>query len=93
MEAPPPPPEPPTLLRSLGQFFGHIVDGIKSDPDAPDAQPSAGPALPDPVPSQAVVVKHEIDERTRHTPQGVVRIRRTIIEEVALEPTDPPPPT
>lgn len=28
------PPEDPPLARSIGAFFGHIVDAIVSDPDA-----------------------------------------------------------
>ena len=78
------PAEPaPTILRSLGQFVGHIVDSIKTDPDAPSAPPQPGA---EPPPSQAVIVKHEVEDQTRQTPKGTVRVRRTVIEEVELDP-------
>ena len=34
-------PEEPPLARSIGAFFGHIVDAIVSDPDRPPAAPAA----------------------------------------------------
>lgn len=86
---PPKPESPPqTILRSLGQFVGHIVDGIKSDPDVPQGAPAAPSPLPA-APPQSVVVKHEVEEQTRQTPQGVVRVRRTVIEEVELDRDSP----
>ena len=28
------------LMRSLGEFFGHVVKGIRTDPKAPPARPA-----------------------------------------------------
>ena len=79
------PAKPPNLLRSLGQFFGHIVQGVKSGPDGVPPPPAARGE-----PTQSVVIKHEVDERALPTPQGVVRLRRTVIEEVEMDRPDLP---
>ena len=77
-----PQPDKP-LLRSLGEFFGHIAHGIKTDPSKP----------------ARTVTKKTIEHESRDTPQGKVVLRRTIIEEVELPPpgaakpaANPPPP-
>lgn len=109
-QSPPPPPPPPPgrktqpskapppgLMRNLGQFFGHVVQGVKS---TPSPQPGAGqpprpPVHAEPPAEQAPgVVRHEIIERVQDTPGGPVKIRRTIIEEEQVElPRPPLPPT
>jgi hypothetical protein len=61
------------LMRSLGEFFGHIVHGIKTDPSKPAGD---GPSR--------TVTKQTVEEETRQTPDGPVVLRRTIIEEVEL---------
>jgi hypothetical protein len=75
----------PGLMRNIGQFWGHVVQGIKSDP-SPAGKPGAGQANLPPT------VRHEVIERIQETPSGPVRIRRTIIEEVheAVEQRPPP---
>lgn len=89
---PDPLPAPPTVMRSLGQFVGHIVDGLKSDPYAPDDA------------DQRILLSREVHEHARETPGGTVRVRRTIIEEVSIDPAPlkpspaappgaPPPPS
>jgi hypothetical protein len=55
------------LAHSLGEFFGHVIKGIKTDP----AQ---------------VAKRVRTEEEPRETPQGTVIIRRTIIEEVRVDP-------
>jgi hypothetical protein len=72
-EAPRQPDDKP-LMRSLGEFFGHIVQGIKTDVD-----PAA----------KKVVTRQTIEEEARQTPDGPVILRRTIIEEVEVPKTPP----
>jgi hypothetical protein len=60
------------LMRSLGEFFGHIVHGIKTDVTKPD--------------TNRTVTRQTIEEETKQTAQGPVILRRTIIEEVELPP-------
>lgn len=60
-------------MRSLGEFVGHIVRGVKTPaPPAPDSQ----------------VLKHEVEEETRDTPTGRVTLRRTTVEEIRIEPME-----
>jgi hypothetical protein len=65
-------------MRNLGEFFGHIAKGLRTDPSKPAAQ--------------KVVTRETVEEETRDTPQGPVVLRRTVIEEVQLPPTQNPPP-
>jgi hypothetical protein len=66
-----------SLMRSLGEFCGHIARGIRTDPSKP------GPR----------VVRKEVEEETRETPQGRMTLRRTTIEEVEVAPPPEPPKT
>lgn len=79
MPEPLPPTTKKTLMRSLGEFFGHIVKGVKTDPSVPD-----GPV------SQRTVVSHEVQEETRQTPSGKMILRRSIVEEVEIIQPEPP---
>ncbi len=67
------PPKP--LMRSLGEFFGHIVRAVKTD---------AAKA-----PAPRAEVRRETAEETRDTPAGPVTLRRTTIEEIELPPARP----
>ncbi|MFG0307544.1 MAG: hypothetical protein ACF8Q5_15185 [Phycisphaerales bacterium JB040] len=63
-------PKKPSLLRSLGQFTGHIVSGITTKPG-------------DPAKPQRTETNREVEEETRTTEDGrTVTLRRTTIEEV-----------
>lgn len=62
-------------MRSLGEFFGHIVQGIKTDVD----------------PSKKTVTRQTVEEETRQTPEGPVVLRRTVIEEVEVPSKPVPP--
>jgi hypothetical protein len=75
---PRPQPDKP-LMRSIGEFFGHVVKGIKTDVD----------------PANKTVTRQTVEEEVRDTPQGPVILRRTIIEEVQVptKPARPEPPT
>lgn len=69
----------PGLMRSIGQFFGHVMEGVRSGPDqAPEQQEMVDIR-------QEPIVRHEVIERVQETPSGPITIRRTIIEEVRLE--------
>lgn len=57
-------------MRSLGEFFGHIVRGVKT--------PVSG--------EERHEVRRDVQEETRETPQGKVTLRRTTIEEVVIDP-------
>ncbi len=73
-----------SLLRNLGEFFGHVAHGITSDPHAPKpANPAAkpGPAAPPPR-EPDVIVRSETQERVVPTPDGKLILRRTVIDEV-----------
>ncbi len=67
-------------MRNLGEFFGHIAKGLRTDPSKP------------PAPPQKVVTRQTVEEETRETPQGPVVLRRTVIEEVELPQTKNTPP-
>jgi hypothetical protein len=74
---PPPPPHPPkSLLRNLGEFFGHIAEGIKR----PAGEVPATPSVENPPPPK--IVREQVEEREVHTPQGKLVLRRRIIDEV-----------
>lgn len=66
-----------SIMRSLGEFFGHVAKGVKTDPAA-SAQGSA-----------RQVVRQSVEEEQRDTPQGKVTIRRTTIEEIEVDPSKP----
>lgn len=64
--------KPKSLMRNLGQFFGHIAKGVKTDPAKPD--------------SHKQEVRREVEEREETTPDGrKVTVRRTTIEEVEIQ--------
>lgn len=63
---PTPPPDKP-LMRSLGEFVGHIWKAVSSDPrERRDRQ----------------VLRSEVEERRADSPEGPVVVRRTTIEEI-----------
>jgi hypothetical protein len=72
----PRPPQDKPLMRSIGEFFGHIVHGVKADVD----------------PARKVTTKTTVEEEPRKTQDGTVILRRTIIEEVEVPKKTPPTP-
>ena len=60
---------PKSLMRSLGEFFGHIARGVRSD--VKGAKPQQ--------------VRRTVEEETRDTPEGKITLRRTTIEEVEIK--------
>jgi hypothetical protein len=59
-----------SLMRSLGEFFGHIVRGVKAPVEGAERHE----------------VRREVQEETWETAQGKVTLRRTTIEEVVIDP-------
>ena len=79
-------PRPPkkSLMHNLGEFFGHIAQGVASDPDATklsETLEKQAPASPPPLPP-AGVVRQQTREQHVQTPEGTLILRRTIIDEV-----------
>jgi hypothetical protein len=66
-----PPQSQKTIARSLGQFVGHILHGVRT--------PVGGASE-----TQTVQVSRETQTQGRVTPMGMVTVRRTVIEEVEL---------
>jgi len=69
-------------MRNLGEFFGHVVKGVKSDPNAPAAPETAETNPGDANPEPSRVVRRQVQEQEVLTPEGKVVLRRTIIDEV-----------
>lgn len=66
--------QPKGIMRSLGEFFGHIARGIATDPAAAAR-------------GERTVVRDETTEEEQRTADGRrVILRRTVVEEVEFEP-------
>ncbi len=63
------------LMRSLGEFFGHIVKGIRTNPGNPRTDPPR-----DRGESTRTVVRKEVSEQ----PHGDFILRRRTIDEVEV---------
>ncbi len=62
-----------STMRSLGEFFGHIMRGVRTDPERALGR-------------RVIPGKTFTEVETRETPAGRVVLRRTIVEEVVLPP-------
>lgn len=60
-----------SIMRSLGEFCGHVLRGVRTDPAAPVARSTR-------------VARERVEEEVRDTPAGRVVLRRTVIEEIVL---------
>ncbi len=68
-----------TFMRSFGEFVGHIVHGVRTDP-AKDT-------------GARREVRREVEQEERRTTDGrKVTLRRTTIEEVEIEGDEPDAP-
>ncbi|MCC7387748.1 MAG: hypothetical protein IT431_03170 [Phycisphaerales bacterium] len=68
--------KPKSLMRNLGQFFGHIAHGIKADAAKPPGQPEP----------RTQEVRRDVEEHEETAPDGrKVIVRRTTIEEIEVE--------
>ncbi|MBY0263762.1 MAG: hypothetical protein K2Q20_15560 [Phycisphaerales bacterium] len=78
-----------SLLRNLGEFFGHVVGAITTSPTAP-ARPTspADPATAPPASADpARMVREEVQERLHVAPTGEKYVlRRRVIDEVEIVP-------
>lgn len=63
-----------SLSRSIGEFFGHILKGVRQPVDPPATRQ---------------IVRQESTEDVRQTEAGKVIVRRTIVEELEI-PAKPP---
>jgi len=61
------------LMRSLGEFFGHIWQGATREIDGPDGADA-----------RRVVTRQSSESTTCDCGEGPVTLRRTIIEEIEL---------
>jgi hypothetical protein len=61
-----------TISRSLGEFFGHIVHGVKGDIRSNEPERRE--------------VRREVEERAGEVDGKKVTLRRTTIEEIEIEP-------
>jgi hypothetical protein len=79
----PRPPHKPSksLMRNLGEFFGHIAAGVKSTPTPGGGNPQES-GNPAPTDGPTKVVREQVQEQEVHTPQGKMVLRRRIIDEV-----------
>ncbi|TVQ33475.1 MAG: hypothetical protein EA376_02235 [Phycisphaeraceae bacterium] len=59
-----------SLLRSLGEFVGHVWKGVKTDPAKQ---------------GERRTLRHDVEEETRDGPEGRVTLRRTTIEEIEVD--------
>lgn len=65
------------IMRSLGEFVGHIARGVMADPRAPS--------------SQRRIVNEQTEQREATTPDGRrVILRRTVIDEIETREEDTP---
>lgn len=65
-----------SLMYNLGAFFGNIARGLTSD-------------LAESGAARRQVVRRDVHEHARQTPQGIVTLRRTTIEEIEVRPSAP----
>jgi hypothetical protein len=84
------PPRPKSLMKSLGEFVGHITRAVTTPVPPPPKTPAGEPD---------VQSRRHTEEQTVYSPDGKRMIlRRTVIEEVEMQPptpreNDPPRPS
>ena len=61
-----------TLMRSLGEFVGHIVHAVRTPAPKNDRRE----------------LRREVETEQRDTPKGTVTLRRTTIEEIEIDKGD-----
>ena len=75
-----------SLMRNLGEFFGHITRGIKADTTDP-ADPTK-PSMQNH--TQNRTVRKEVEQEEQLGPDGErIVLRRTTVEEIEIEPIPP----
>jgi hypothetical protein len=84
-----------SIMRSLGEFFGHVTKAVKAPVDAPTRSNSNPPARDQssrnqaapPIQAAPAEVRRSVEERVAETPGGKVVLRRTVIDEVVRNDT------
>ena len=76
------PSQPKSLMRNLGEFFGHIVEGVKSTPEGGNPHPPVVSGSTQIPAAPSSVVREHVREQEIQTPQGKIVLRRRIIDEV-----------
>ena len=70
------PTEPKTLMRNLGEAFGHLWKAATTNVTTD---------------IERTTIKREVEETHHDSPEGRVTVRRTTIEEIEIEPTPSDP--
>ena len=92
---PPPPPKPDSIadfLGWLGRQVGHITKAVQTDVTRPSAPPRAAtptPTAPTPAPPEVLYRDHRIEEQP-HPQRPDVLLRRTVVDEIIVQPAPPP---
>ena len=77
----------------LGRQVGYVAKAVKTKPTAsPPAKSSAPQSAPPPLPEgppPAVLYRHDEVQEAEHPDQPGVKLRRTIIDEVIVDPERP----
>jgi len=77
---------PKGLMRSLGEFVGHIVKAVRTDPAKPDtSDQSDQPDQPDQPDQADQPTRVEVNRTTEVVEQNDVILRRTTIDEVEVK--------
>jgi hypothetical protein len=82
------------LLGWLGRQIGYVSKAVRTDPAAPTAQPPVSPNQADQTkppqaePEGAVLYRQGQVQEAEHPTQPGVKLRRTIIDEVIVDPND-----
>ena len=76
-------PTPPSLLGWLGRQIGHVKRAVKTDVTKPAPAPAPPPP---PKPKPKVVYRDNKVEEAEHPSQPGVKLRRTVIDEVIVDP-------
>lgn len=65
-----------SIMRSLGEFCGHVLKGVRTNPETQR-------------PAPARMARERVEEEVRDTPSGRVLVRRTVIEEILVPAATP----
>lgn len=82
------------LLGWFGRQVGHVKKAVKTKPAAAPANRSAPQRAPAPAPpptdkpADAIVYRHNEVQEAEHPTRPGVKLRRTIIDEVIVDPKD-----
>lgn len=64
-----------SLMRSLGEFVGHIVKGVRTPVARGD--------------TERIEVRRDVQEQQVKDPRGTLTLRRTTIEEIEIKGDEP----